>query len=426
MQLTPATAGSPPSVPHARRLRVAACLLLAATTPTAATAAAPGEAGTRIETSGLLYAENQRTTVIEPQARITRIFKDGQSLSAQFSFDVMSGASPTGANPAGVPQTTTSASGHTTTIPANQVPTARFEDKRGALDVAWTRPMGLLTSTVGGHVSLEKDYRSLGGNAKLDVDLDDRLMTLTIGVGGNLDRVTPMGGIPPGLSAGARALSDGKSKQVATGLLGLSRVLSRRWLAGVNVSGTVERGYLTEPYKVVSTLDAISGLTTGQLTENRPEHRRRNSVLANSVYHLRTDILYASYREYWDDWDIRSHTLDLRYRREHPGSQTWLEPHVRLYTQRAASFFRQGLVEGAPRPSFASADTRLGTLRTLTLGATYGFHLSGRPGEFTVRGEYMGQFGNGHPGDAVGVQRDYNLAPAMTVGSIVLGWSFDL
>ena len=410
-------------------------LLAAAGTPAAAAAQTPGEATTRYDVSGLYYAEAQRTSVIEPVARITRLFADGQSLSAQFALDVMSGASPTGANPSGVPQTVTSASGTTTTTSADQVPTAMFKDTRGALDLDWVRPLGLLTPTLGAHYSREKDYQSFGANAKLSLDVNQRLTTFTVGGGTNRDSVFPVGGIVPGLTSvaasgggeggegGGESGVESASKRVGTGLVGVSQVLTRRWLAAANLSRTWEQGYLTEPYKVVSLLDGTTGFTTGQLTEKRPDSRLRTSVLVNSVYHLSQDIAYVSYRYYWDDWNIRSHTIDLRFRRDYE-SGAWLEPHARYYSQSAAEFFHQGLVDGRPLPAFASADQRLGELRTVTLGATYGFKLPSQPGELSVRAEYMGQFGNGHPADAVGVQREYDLAPPVNIFSLVVGWSF--
>jgi hypothetical protein len=437
---TPSVAPLAPLAPSlSGRLRAAACMLLAAAgTPAAATAQTPGQASTSYELTGLYYAEAQRTSVIEPVGRITRLFADGQSLSAQFALDVMSGASPTGANPSGVSQTVTSASGTTTTVPADQVPTAMFKDTRGALDLEWVRPLGVLTPTLGAHYSREKDYQSFGANAKLSLDVNQRLTTFTVGGGTNRDSVFPLGGIVPGLSpvtttvggtggeggeGGGGSGTSSASKQVGTGLVGISQVLTRRWLVGADLSRTWEQGYLTEPYKVVSLLDGTTGFTTGQLTEKRPDSRLRTSVLVNSVYHLSQDIAYVSYRYYWDDWNIRSHTIDVRYRRDME-SGAWLEPHARYYTQSAADFFHQGLVQGQPLPAFASADQRLGELRTVTLGATYGFKLPGQQGDMSVRAEYMGQFGNGHPADAVGVQRQYDLAPPVNIFSLVLGWSF--
>jgi len=54
-------------------------------------------------------------------------------------------------------------------------------------------------------------------------------------------------------------------------------------------------------------------------------------------------------------------------------------------------------VAGRPLPAFASADERLGPLRTATFGATYGFRLPGSRGEFTLRAEYLYQWLVGRP-----------------------------
>ena len=74
-------------------------------------------------------------------------------------------------------------------------------------------------------------------------------------------------------------------------------------------------------------------------------------------------------------------------------------------------------------PEFATSDYRLGDLRTATAGATLGFHLPNSPGEFTLRGEYIGQFGDAHPNDVTGVQRDFNLFHPLNIGSLVVGYS---
>jgi hypothetical protein len=335
----------------------------------------------------------------------------------------MTGASPTGAAPSGRIQTTTTASGSVRTLPAGVIPLAPFRDRRAALDLQWDRPIGaLLTSTVATHVSRERDYQSLGLSGKLSLDVLHRLATLTAGGGINEDSVLPVGGTPVGLSQNGERLDTGSNpKRVRTALVGLSRILTRRWMVSVDGSRTIERGYLTEPYKVVSVVDA-TGLPVSEMTEKRPDERNRSDVLANSVYHLTRDVLYTSYRYYWDDWGIRSHTVDLRYRRELPDDR-YIQPHVRFYTQTPARFFTNELIKNAPLPAFASADYRLGPLRTVTVGATYGFHITDYPGEFAVRGEYMVQWGDGHPGDAVGVQRGYDLSPPLNIGSLMITYS---
>jgi len=352
----------------------------------------------QLETTGLIYGEESRATVVEPVGRLTRLFENGRALSLGLTLDAITGASPTGALPTGQVVTTTSASGHTTTSSADATPTHPFQDFRGAVDLGWEEPLGtLVNATTSAHYSQEKDYASLGGGLKTSVDLLNRRFTLTVGGGVNRDRVFPVGGTAQGLASDTAARIPGDNpKQVVTGLVGLSHVMSRRWLMGVTASQARETGYLTDPYKVISLVDPVTQLPVAQVTEKRPSERKRADVLGSSVYHLEHDILYVNYRYYWDDWGVRSHTVDVKVR--HDLSETsWLQPHVRLYGQSPAQFYVFGLTHGPPLPEFASADERLGPLRTATVGATYGFHVPGSPGEFTVRGEYILQWLVGQP-----------------------------
>jgi hypothetical protein len=438
------------------RLGAAACLLAAAgarsasaqpsdslaapppdslAAPASDAPAAPDAASPRwqFDGAGLLYGEKGRVSVIEPQARITRLFPDGQTFSATLGLDVITGASPTGAIPTASVQTTTTPSGNLATLSANQVPTQRFSDSRGGLDLEWSRPFGgWLTPTLGTHVSIEKDYRSLGGTAKLSIALMRKLTTLTLGAGYNEDRVDPTGGTRAPLSDASVLIGTGpNAKRVRSALAGISRILTRRWLIGVTGSRSTEHGYLTDPYKVISVLDS-SGTPVGLLTDSRPSSRTRKDVLASSVYHLTRDILYASYRYYWDDWGVTSHTADARYRLELT-DRTYVQPHVRYYFQGRANFFQFGLPQGAPLPAYATSDSRLGDLRTLTLGATYGFHPAGGPGELSLRAEYIRQWGRGSGGTESGEFEDeegpapvsgpVDFIPPVDIGAIVVGYS---
>jgi hypothetical protein len=377
------------------------------------------------EGSGLYYSEKDRATVMEPIAKITRMFSNGRQLSLQAGLDAITGASPTGTLPTGTVQTVTSASGTVTSQEAGQIPTAAFHDYRGVADLALVQPIGSrFSTTTGGHFSREKDYLSLGVSERWSLDVLHRLATITVGGSLDHDEVFPIGGTPQGLSDGTTLLTTAHDgKRVATGLVGLSRVLTRRTLVGVTVSYSTESGYLTEPYKRLSVVDPVTGAPVSSLTENRPDTRRRTDVLLSGVQHLEgEDVVYASYREYWDDWGIRSHTIDLRYHHDLP-EHDYVVPHLRFYTQGAADFYRWGLVQGQPLPAYASSDLRVGTLRTLTLGCTYGFHIATDPGEATVRAEYLLQWGEGHPADAVGVQSTYDLAPPVGIFAITAGYT---
>ena len=146
---------------------------------------------------------------------------------------------------------------------------------------------------------------------------------------------------------------------------------------------------------------------------------------ASSVLHRYQNVTYASYRYYWDNWDVRSHTLDLKWRHELP-EHDWFQPHLRLYTQTQASFFHFGLVDGEPLPEYATSDLRLGPLHSVTIGGTYGFKIPGYTGELTIRGEYIHQWGDGHPPDAIGAQQQLDLFPPVEIGTLFVSYSVDL
>jgi hypothetical protein len=442
------------------RLQAAACMLLAAGMPAMAQSESNGK--WQFVGSTLFYGEQGRARVIEPTARITRIFPGGQSFSVGIGIDAITGASPSGAVPSNAIQTTTTPSGRVQTLPAGQVPKTPFKDHRGSLDLEWVRPLGLLTATTGGHFSREKDYQSVGANEKFTIELMDRLTTFSVGGGINRDSVfptttgsgggfgneggddrengegrghghdqarvsgladgEPIGNSSTGANPAALPPVTGRfSKGVENGMVGVSRIVTRRWMLALDGSRTIEHGYLNEPYKVVSVLDG-SGSAVSLVRDNRPSRRTRTSVLASSVYHLTDDVFYTSYRNYWDDWGVRSHTIDLKYRHELPEAR-FVQPHLRYYRQTGATFYSSGLAQGASLPEFVSSDGRLGPLQTMTFGATFGFHPRSYPGEFTIRAEYIKQWGSKGIGNQAGVQNAFDPNPPLSIGSILFAYS---
>jgi uncharacterized protein DUF3570 len=390
MQLDPAR-----STPSLRaRLGAAACTLLATSLPSAAHAAA--DPRWLLETSALYYGEQARTQIAEPVIRVTRVFSDRRTIALGFTYDAMTGASPTGAQPSGTIQTTTTPSGSVMSSGVNVVPLSPFHDHRVAFDLGVQQPIGRPLLLGGSfHFSQERDYQSVGGSGTLSADLFSRSLTVSAGGGYDGDHVKPQGGFHEGLTADSILADVSEApKHVSHGMVGFSRVLSRRWLLGVNGSRSKESGYLTDPYKVISLIDPASDSVVGQVSEKRPDTRDRKDVMASSTYHLEKDVFYSSYRYYWDDWGIRSHTIDLKLRHELDNGN-YIQPHFRFYTQSAADFFVYGLDPGTPLPTHASADYRLASLQTYTYGLKYGIPLPGNARELGIRVEYMHQPGHG-------------------------------
>lgn len=366
-------------------------------------------------TALMYYGENnRRVRDVSASVLASKEYVDDRSLTLGITVDSLTGATPSGAITQGVPQTFTRPSGNATyTIPAGELPLDdTFRDTRLALTASWTQPWGRLNKlTVGGSASKEYDYLHLGVNAGIARDFNNRNTTLSASFAFSKDTFEPVGGTPDALSlmldVGDLSNRGGdQDKDVLDVVLGVTQVISRNLITQFNYSYSDNSGYLTDPYKLVSVVDGVSGDTVLRTPpvapdvgpshlfrfENRPDNRAKHSVYGQAKLYMDGRVLDASYRYMSDDWDIDSHTVDIRYRWP-IGDNSYIEPHVRWYTQTEAEFYRVSVVDGQPLPTYASADYRLGNFDGLTLGAKYGWKTrSGN--EMSVRAELYSQTGD--------------------------------
>lgn len=402
-------------------------LLTAATSSLLAGTAQHGLAATQeanqVDSAFLYYSEKDRVTVLEPVVKLRREVGDDEFLGVQLVFDSMSGASPNGAAPTDSPQTFTSPSGETTyTTPANETPLdPAFHDTRGALSVDWETPLSKkLKAVFGANYSQELDYASLGMDANLAWDFNQRNTTLATGFSLSHDQISPNGGAPIGLSVVPTSTDqkkstagDIKSKDIQELLLGVTQVIGPKTLVQINYTLSNETGYLNEPYKLLSVMDNNGQLrsTDPYLFEKRPSNRQRQALYFKGLHQFGEDVLQFSYRYYKDDWGVISHTYNLHYRYEIADGRHYLQPHVRYYKQGKADFYYYSLQDGAI-PSYASADYRLGEMSTTTIGVKYGMVI-GENNEFGLRLESMKQKAEGdapfEDNKAVIFQLDYSF-----------------
>jgi hypothetical protein len=390
-----------------------------------------------VKTGLLSYSESGRVNIVEPVASATKVTDSGAILTLRALFDSITGSSPTGAAPAGTAQTFTSPSGNNTyTTSPGDLPMRDMRDRRYAFGIDYEHELSrLYTNTVTADISSETDYFSLGFSDTVKRDLNNRLTTLTAGIGYTLDTVKPSGGVPLEMELLSNSATDGesKTKNTASLVLGLTQILSRRALTQVNLSYNSSSGYLTEPYKFLSVVDPVTGLPTTDPVadpsnpnayryEKRPDSRNSMALFWKWQYQLPEDVVYLSYRYFNDDWGITSHTADVKYRYELGGGM-YLQPHMRLYQQTAADFYQPVLLDG-PLPQYASADLRLGEMTSRTIGVKYGMPLGN--GEFSARLEQMVQEGTSHPSASVapGDLQNYDLYPTLTATIFQLGYRF--
>ena len=397
-------------------LAAATCSLLGSAP--AAPVQAQEEPGWDFNTALLYYGEDDdRVQDLSLNLLGKRYFVDDRALTLGLTVDTLTGATPNGAIRQGVPQTFTRPSGSSVyTIPANELPLDdTFKDTRAAVSVGWEQPLGRLWKTsVGASGSFEYDYTHLGLNGSLSRDFNQRNTTVSAGLAVAHDTWDPVGGTPvpfaPMLDVGDTGnKTGGESKDVIDAVFGVTQVISRRLLVQLNYSFSNSSGYLTDPYKVLSLVDGTTGDTITRVPapgaegpshefrfESRPDDRTKHSLYTQAKYYMGGKVLDAAYRYMTDDWEIDSHTLDLRLRWP-VGEQSYIEPHLRFYTQSEADFYTISLVDGVELPAFASADYRLGNFDAVTAGMKYGWTTRGG-NEMSIRAELYRQTGS-IPGD---------------------------
>ena len=81
------------------------------------------------------------------------------------------------------------------------------------------------------------------------------------------------------------------------------------------------------------------------LYEKRPDSRTKQSLFAEWRYAFDRDSFALNFRFMDDDWGVQSQTAEARYR-WNINDRSYLEPHLRWYTQSAADFYRTVLFDG--------------------------------------------------------------------------------
>jgi Protein of unknown function (DUF3570) len=394
------------------------------------------------------YHENGRIQAIEPIVDLKEDLGNGEALDLNLTFDSLSGASPNGALPSTMPQTFATPSGHSLsgvaqtyttssgqlavegapiyTVGAGQLPAdPNYHDQRLAVGLDWDQPLGRLTrASFGGKLSYEHDFLSGSIDASIAHDFNQKNTTVSLDLNGEFDTIKPIGGTPVPSSDYTlfEKTSAADHKNGAGVILGLTQVINRHWLTELNLSADRFSGYLNDPYKIISVLDAAGG-TSGYLYERRPGERMRRSIYLENRVGFRRVSLALGLRYFRDDWGVHSETAELRVRWWNPERDRYLEPLVREYRQSAANFYTPWLSGAGPSPIYASADQRLAAFDATTFGLKYGARLVDNTQELSMRFEYYRQsLRAGRP--APPALQGIDLYPGLQAILVQVGWSF--
>ncbi len=90
--------------------------------------------------------------------------------------------------------------------------------------------------------------------------------------------------------------------------VGVTQILTPRWLMSANLEAVSDDGYLGSPYRAARVFGAL-------VPERNPRTRSSRAFKLGSVAEVmpRT-ALRAEYRYFYDTWDIKAHTVELGWR----------------------------------------------------------------------------------------------------------------
>jgi hypothetical protein len=220
--------------------------------------------------------------------------------------------------------------------------------------------------SVGYIYSDEPDYKAHTGFFSVSQSMFGDLTTVSFGFTRGWDRV---GEVAHGVFQKSVGDADHRNWSV-----GLSQVLTRNLLLGLNFETDESNGYLQNPYRGVRFRDASGrGYSFGPAIS--PNTRTGNAAAAQLKYYLPWHAAAdGSYRIYKDTWGILAHTVKLGYTQ--PLFTDWtLEASARYYWQSHANFYSD-LFPFQNSQNFMSRDRELAQFRSLTLGlgASWEFH----------------------------------------------------
>ena len=373
----------------------------------------------------LSYNESGRVSAFEPSVILSARFSGDRTWTNHFTVDSLTGSSPNGAVPSRNAQTFTGPSGKGTYSagPGETPLDPKFEDTRLAYSTSWSQPLSESNvAMVGAGISSEYDYRSYSFNVADSHDFNQKNTSVSVGASLEFDQSKAVGGAPSGLDTMAAKVTNqtSQSKTVYDFLAGITQVFSRRLIGQFNYSFGKADGYMNDPYKVVSEVAPDGSASAGDATgtyyyEKRPDQRTRNSLFASLKYHLLSwGIVTGSYRYFWDDWGVKSHTVSVGY--EIPIDDVWHAGFdLRYYHQGQADFYRPFLVQGQALPAVVSADYRLGVMDSYTIGLTLGRKINEQKNDLTLHLQYYNQVPDAHPGASFGSLDPLTLVPSVQV-----------
>jgi len=309
------------------------------------------------------HDKSQKVTVFEPMLFIDYKIDEKTTVDAHITFDAWTAASDkeldgnTGASGEGI-------GGQSRTG-------GRFGIKRDHKEWAWGSSFG---------VSKEYDYRSLSFGGNLEGRFFDENFVLGI---------SPQLFLDQSKGFDLRAEKTGEFKGRVIGALDISgsQLLSPSDILQFGYTFIHMNGSLNNISNSVIVDTNPYGNSYSRVEERMPHQRVRHAFSTKWVHGFSDEFgMHLSYRYYFDDWDVKSHTAEVGLRLSYNDDDTLIMPTYRYYDQEQASFYDKRFATVQPN---MTADSDLGTFT----GHRYGINISHVYGDKQIFGIDLLDFG---------------------------------
>jgi hypothetical protein len=238
-----------------------------------------------------------------------------------------------------------------------------FKETRTAYDLGLDYVYRDALISVSGSNSTEPDYKASSLGIDVSNEVFGGMTTVTVGFTRGWDKV------------GKRDVGFFDSATHWQYRLGATQILSPLWLASANFEAISDDGFLGNPYRVARAFGAA-------VPERNPRTRSSRAVKLRAIGDLgQRSSVRAEYRFFWDNWDIRAHTLEAGYSR-YFGDQWLADAFVRYYKQGAALFYRDN---ATVETLYLSRNRQLGSFTSPSIGAKVTRTIAQVPGKYETK-----------------------------------------
>ena len=155
--------------------------------------------------------------------------------------------------------------------------------------------------------------------------------------------------------------------------VGLTQIVTRNLIMGLNVETITDEGFLNNPYRTVRYVDSSNPIGYSYEAELYPNTRTSTAVGIRARYYLPyRAAVQGEYRFFTDTWGILSHTGAISY--THPWGAWTFSGKYRHYTQDQADFYSD-LFPRSEATNFRGRDKELSKFvsQNFRLQASYAF-----------------------------------------------------